>query len=288
MENVKTNLYNHLTAKEREYMSFPAKHLLKNNFYKGAVLDFGCGFGKDVEQLKEKGIAIEGYDPYYFNKYPETKFDTILCFYVLNVLLPEEQMQVLMDVSFLLKPSGKAYFAVRRDLEYEGYRIHKLHKKPTYQCNVKLPFKSIFKNESCEIYEYQHYTTLHQGNAKVSPFFSLDETRELLVESATAFSFFDKFPVNKGHVLISPKRLTSNYFDLSWKEQMACWLMTNKVKSILQKEMNPDGFNIGININEAAGQTIPHVHIHVIPRYNGDVEYPRGEVRGVIPSRQNY
>ena len=62
----------------------------------------------------------------------------------------------------------------------------------------------------------------------------------------------------------------------------------NLIKADLQKQYNPDGFNIGININEAAGQTVPHAHIHIIPRYSGDVENPRGGVRGVIPSKQKY
>ena len=64
--------------------------------------------------------------------------------------------------------------------------------------------------------------------------------------------------------------------------------MANKVKTILQKKYNPDGFNIGININADAGQTIWHAHIHVIPRYKGDVENPRGGIRGVIPSNKEY
>jgi diadenosine tetraphosphate (Ap4A) HIT family hydrolase len=288
MENVKSNAYSHLTAKERQYISFPARYLLKSNLINGEVLDFGCGFGKDVEQLKERGVKIEGYDPFYFKAFPEKKYDTILCFYVLNVLLPEEQMQVLMNVSLLLKSSGKAYFAVRRDIEHDGYRIHKVHKKPTYQCNVRLPFRSIFRNENCEIYEYQHYTVLHQGNEQISPFFKFNEPREIIVESATAFSFFDKYPVSPGHTLIIPKRKVSDYFELSWKEQMACWMMVNKVKTILQKRFNPDGFNVGININEAGGQTIQHVHIHVIPRYSGDVADPGGGVRGIIAHKKNY
>lgn len=193
-----------------------------------------------------------------------------------------------MNISALLKPNGKAFFAVRRDLTYEGFRIHKLHQKSTYQCNIKLPYKSIFKNENCEIYEYQHYTYLHKGNEKISPFFSSNEEREVLFESATAFSFFDKYPVNKGHTLVIPKRVVANYFDLSVKEQTACWIMVNKVKDEIQKSFNPDGFNVGININEAAGQTISHCHIHVIPRYKGDVEEPRGGIRGVIPSKKSY
>lgn len=64
--------------------------------------------------------------------------------------------------------------------------------------------------------------------------------------------------------------------------------MVNAVKEILQKRFAPDGFTIGINNMKAAGQTVPHVHVHVIPRYTGDVEDPRGGVRGVIPSKQKY
>ena len=65
-------------------------------------------------------------------------------------------------------------------------------------------------------------------------------------------------------------------------------MMVNKVKSLLQHQFKPDGFNVGINIQEAAGQTIPHCHIHIIPRYFGDVEQPRGGIRGVIPGKQSY
>ena len=272
MENVKSNPNSHLTAMERTSLSYPARILLKQNKLVGKVLDFGCGFGKDVEFLKNDGMDIKGYDPFYFPEFPSEKFDTILCFYVLNVLLSEKQADVLMNVSKLLKPSGKAYFAVRRDIQYEGFRIHKIHKKETYQCLIRLPYKSIFKNENCEIYEYEHYTTLFKGMDVISPFLIGEETRELIVETATTFSFYDKFPTSKGHSLIVPKRLVSNYFDLTFKEQTSCWIVANKVKSILQEKYNPDGFNIGININDVAGQTIAHCHIYIIPRYNQQVE----------------
>jgi diadenosine tetraphosphate (Ap4A) HIT family hydrolase len=284
----KQNQNSHLTAIERTSLSYPARILLNQKKIKGKVLDFGCGIGKDVELLKNKGFDIDGFDPFYFPTFPSKKYDTILCFYVLNVLLPEEQAEVLMNVSNLLKPNGKAYFAVRRDIQYEGFRIHKVHKKETYQCIIKLGYTSIFKNENCEIYEYQHYTTLNKGNFTLSPFLIGDEIRELIVETATVFSFYDKFPVSKGHALIVPKRLVSNYFELTLKEQMACWIVVNKVKDILQEKYNPDGFNVGINIEETAGQTIWHCHIHVIPRYKGDVENPRGGIRGVIPIKKEY
>ena len=285
---INTNPYSHLTAIERTSLSFPARILKERKKLKGKILDFGCGVGKDVEILKDQKFDIVGYDPHYFPEFPEEKFDTIICFYVLNVLLPEEQAEVLMNVSHLLKPDGKAYFAVRRDIQFEGFRIHKIHKKETYQCNIKLNYESIYKNENCEIYEYQHYTQLNIGKVEVSPFFAGNIPPELIVETATTFAFYDKFPVSPGHALIVPKRLVSTYFELTLKEQMASWIVANKVKDILQKKFNPDGFNIGINVNEAAGQTIWHSHIHIIPRYDGDVENPRGGVRGVIPSKKDY
>jgi diadenosine tetraphosphate (Ap4A) HIT family hydrolase len=280
------NHNSHLTAIERTALSYPARIVQKQHKLIGKILDFGCGIGKDVELLKQAGLDIEGYDPFYFPEFPTEKFDTIICFYVLNVLLPEEQAEVLMNVSHLLKPNGKAYFAVRRDIQYEGFRMHKLHKKETYQCLIKLAYLSIFKNENCEVYEYQPYTTLNKGNVRLSPFLDGTETRDLIVETATVFSFYDKFPVSEGHALVVPKRLVSNYFDLTLKEQMACWIAANKVKTILQEKHHPDGFNIGINVNAEAGQTVWHAHIHIIPRYKGDVENPRGGVRGVILSKK--
>jgi ATP adenylyltransferase len=288
MGELTKNIFNHLTAKEREYLSFPAKILLNQDLLKGEVLDFGCGFGKDVELLKEKGINIIGYDKHYFPEYPNKKFDTIICFYVLNVLMPEEQSAVLMEVARLLKPTGKAYFAVRRDLQYQGFRIHKVHKKPTYQCIVKLPFQSIFENEYCEIYEYRHYNQTAKKLKYTCPFCNLNPSVTLITESAMAYAIFDKYPVSKGHALVIPKRHIDNYFELSLKEQTACWLMLNYVQNIIAESFNPDGVNIGINVQEAAGQTVSHVHIHIIPRYTGDVEDPRGGVRGVIPKKKYY
>ncbi len=282
------NIYSYFTAKEREFLSFPAKLLVNKKLLVGEVLDFGCGFGKDVEILSSRDIKIIGYDPHYFPDYPSKKFDTIICFYVLNVLMQEEQASVLMEISQLLKPTGKAYFAVRRDLQYEGFRTHKVHQKPTFQCNVMLGYKSIFRNENCEIYQYTHFNQLLRPENADCPFCNPDSQRELILESATAYSIFDKFPVSKGHALIIPKKHCADYFELTFKEQSACWFMLNKLKEILKTKFNPGGFNIGININESAGQTINHVHIHLIPRYIGDVIDPEGGIRSVIPDKRTY
>ena len=118
------------------------------------------------------------------------------------------------------------------------------------------------------------------------PFCNLE--REKILESELSFAIYDAFPVNEGHALIIPKRHTANYFDLSLEEQKDCIELLNRVKGIVQEKYNPAGYNVGININEAAGQTVPHVHIHLIPRYEGDVEEPRGGVRGVVPDKRKY
>lgn len=263
----KLNTNNHLTAKERTSISFPARYLQKNGLIVGKTLDFGCGFGKDVEILRGANLDIVGYDPFYFPEFPTEKFDTILCFYVLNVLLVEEQTRVLMDISRLLKPNGKAYFAVRRDVHYEGFRVHKLHQKETYQCNVKLGFKSILINDYCEIYEYQHYNQIAHLPSDC-PFCNLEKERELILETATTYAIYDKFPANKGQALIIPKRHVSNYFDLSFKEQSACWFTANKVKEIIEKEFSPNGFNVSINFGDVLENTISHVQIYLIPMYS--------------------
>ncbi|AKG24452.1 HIT family protein [Calothrix sp. 336/3] len=278
------NIFSHLTAIERNSLSFPAQFLYNQNRLHGKILDFGCGFGNDVKMLRQKGLDVTGYDPYYFNQYPQGKFDTIICFYVLNVLFPEEQSQVLMAVSHLLKPGGKAYYAVRRDIKREGFRQHYVHQKPTYQCLVKLPFKSIHLDEYREFYEYQHYN--YQRNSSIHCLFcNPHRNLRIITESANAYAMFDGYPVSKGHVLVIPKRHVSNYFDLPLAEQSACWLMVNRVQEILTQEFAPDGFNVGMNIQRAAGQNMMHASIHIIPRYQGDAMAKRGGMRCVIPQK---
>lgn len=111
---------------------------------------------------------------------------------------------------------------------------------------------------------------------------------EKIAESDLCFAMFDGFPVSKGHVLIIPKRHVADYFDLTDEEIMAMQHMMKEIKERLDEGFSPDGYNVGINVNEAAGQTVFHVHMHLIPRYRGDVENPRGGVRGVIPHKQKY
>lgn len=113
-------------------------------------------------------------------------------------------------------------------------------------------------------------------------------SREILLEDEHAVAFFDAFPVNPGHVLVVPKKHVADYFELDTTLQFACMKLLNQAKDIIHERYHPDGFNIGINAGAAAGQTIFHVHLHLIPRYLGDMPDPRGGVRGVIPDRRAY
>lgn len=114
------------------------------------------------------------------------------------------------------------------------------------------------------------------------------EMSDIVLENEWAKALYDKFPVNKGHLLIVPKRHVEQYFDLTEDERKAIDQLLFVGKKLLEETLHPDGYNIGINCGEAAGQTIFHVHIHLIPRYKGDTDDPRGGVRGVIPSKQSY
>lgn len=119
-------------------------------------------------------------------------------------------------------------------------------------------------------------------------FCRLADDAEIIAESELCLAFYDRFPVNPGHALVIPKRHVASYFDLTKEEVVAMQAMLFEIQPIIKKRFQPDGFNIGVNVGESAGQSIFHVHMHLIPRYQGDVKNPRGGVRGVIPARQNY
>ena len=120
------------------------------------------------------------------------------------------------------------------------------------------------------------------------PFCRVESEREVIASSALSLAFFDGFPVSPGHTLIIPRRHVTSFFDLTKEELQDLLSLLDHVKNIIDEQYHPDGYNIGVNVGEAAGQSVSHVHMHLIPRYNGDVPNPRGGVRGVIPNKQNY
>ena len=114
------------------------------------------------------------------------------------------------------------------------------------------------------------------------------DPRGVLLEHELAFSARDTYAVSPGHTLIIPRRHVASFFDLTPEEVNACMGLITEERMRLDKEFKPDGYNIGVNVGLAAGQSIFHVHIHIIPRYQGDVENPQGGVRHVIPQKGHY
>ena len=103
-----------------------------------------------------------------------------------------------------------------------------------------------------------------------------------------AFAVYDGFPVTPGHSLIIPKRHISSFFEATKEEQAALLDLVTRMRELLVTQRAPDGFNIGVNDGAAAGQTVMHLHIHLIPRYLGDTEDPRGGVRWIMPVKAPY
>ena len=102
------------------------------------------------------------------------------------------------------------------------------------------------------------------------------------------YAIFDGFPVNEGHMLIIPKRHAETYFDLTEEEIKSMNELAFEAKKLLDSKYHPDGYNIGLNCGEYAGQTIFHCHMHIIPRYKGDTPIPRGGVRNIIKGNSKY
>jgi ATP adenylyltransferase len=113
--------------------------------------------------------------------------------------------------------------------------------------------------------------------------------KRILDENEFSYVIRDGFPVTEFHALVIPKRHVRDYFELSKEELIACDLLLKKQRSkLLLDDETIEGFNVGINCGEAAGQTVFHCHIHLIPRRKGDVENPRGGIRCLISGKGNY
>lgn len=110
----------------------------------------------------------------------------------------------------------------------------------------------------------------------------------LLAEDQLAVAFEDGFPVSPGHTLVVPRRHIEHYFEATADEKAAIWELVDRVRELLGERHRADAFNVGFNAGAAAGQTVMHAHVHVIPRYVGDVADPRGGVRHAVVGRGYY
>jgi diadenosine tetraphosphate (Ap4A) HIT family hydrolase len=130
-------------------------------------------------------------------------------------------------------------------------------------------------------------TTTASSKGTPCPFCSLPDGR---VVEANEFAVLirDGYPVSPGHSLVIPKRHVGSFFEVTAAERAALLALLDKAKDLVEQDHTPAGYNIGINDGAAAGQTVPHLHIHLIPRYTGDQEDPRGGVRWVIPGKADY
>lgn len=112
--------------------------------------------------------------------------------------------------------------------------------------------------------------------------------RTIVAESKKFIAVRDDYPVSKGHTLLIPKRHLHSLPELSEEDVVDLYRLLKKVKDRLEDEFEPDGFNIGVNEGKAAGQTVFHLHVHVIPRYIDDVDHPEGGIRNIVSSHVRY
>ena len=106
----------------------------------------------------------------------------------------------------------------------------------------------------------------------------------MLIDEKLAYVRYDSNSLSRGHVLVVPKRHVADFFDMTSDEQSAVLGLLNRARRLIGERHLPDGYNIGVNVGKAAGQSRMHVHLHLIPRYAGDVSDPRGGIRCVLKS----
>ena len=118
--------------------------------------------------------------------------------------------------------------------------------------------------------------------------FCRPEASRLIAQDDLTLVLRDGYPISPGHCLIVPRRHVASFFDIGDDEQVSMLALVRKVKALLDAEFKPAGYNVGLNDGSAAGQTVMHVHMHLIPRYPGDRPDPRGGVRWIIPEKADY
>jgi len=136
--------------------------------------------------------------------------------------------------------------------------------------------------------ELENRTTKRESKTRPCPFCDRIASGQIAAQNELSVAIPDAYPVTPGHALVVPRRHVTEFFSLTESEQAAVWRLVAVVRRNLLETRKPDGFNVGLNAGAAGGQTVPHAHVHVIPRYAGDSADPRGGVRHVIPGKARY
>lgn len=250
-----------LTALNREKPSFPARWLLLNRHIRGEVLDYGCGYGKDVGYFKENDLKAVGFDPHFFPQLPKTgkTFDRITCSFVFNVLEAESRNLAMMRISRYLKPKGKAFISVRRDVDESGFRVVPGTKEIIFQANVFLPFKSLLQDLDYEIYEYRPYVHLNEEDVDRS-MISPPRGYEMLAESINAVAVTPKQLRFKHHFIVLPKRKAPSFHQLPLYEQNECLQLADFViKEVMQVDKSSFSYSIQAGQADAGKPLSMHV-----------------------------
>lgn len=179
--------------------------------------------------------------------------------------------------------------------QIEKTRLEKRKKKGGFDGKIYNPYVDIEEaNPSIEYYlkKAEYYplmeTATHKSDCLFCQFAHLEREVKFIENFSHCYAIKDEYPVSNGHVLIIPKEHTENWFTAREEVRLDMMRALHHLKSRLDLEYSPHGYNFGANCGEMAGQTIMHLHLHLIPRYQGDMENPKGGVRGVIPSKQKY
>lgn len=128
-----------------------------------------------------------------------------------------------------------------------------------------------------------------EKSEQICPFCQVVRDGRVIASNGQAYAIYDKFPITEGHMLIIPVRHFPDFFEISGSEHQAVFdLLKAMRRKLLADDSSITGFNVGVNVGEVAGQTVPHCHVHLIPRRAGDTDRPRGGIRGIIPDKRSY
>lgn len=203
--------------------------------------------------------------------------------------LSEELADMLEVIQSIAKATGLSMHQI------EQKRLEKLKTKGGFDSKIYCNCVDIEESNPAIAYylekshQYPEINALeHQSECIFCQIARQERAVEFLAKFKHCYAIKDRFPVSNGHVLIIPNEHTENWFTVKDEVRLDMIKALHFIKDQLDRDYNPQGYNIGANCGEVAGQSVMHLHLHLIPRYQGDMEDPKGGVRGVIPSKQKY